>query len=343
MQKRPILFEDLEVGTVVIQNPTDAVEAARDAAFNISKTKDVQFCPFSDGSYYYVGGLGGVGLVCRRQWLPDGWGSDQTGTHPNGDFAKQAWAYENSTGVNEMEGIGVLEGIHAANKAITRDLQALKAHDCTVTVRATTDSDAILHHISSQRKTKEKAEKTISQRLIKRIKEEMKMLQGHGVKVIAELHWCPRNKVAQLKLADGLAYEAMRTGEGFCNATQEVWSKDIKSDMAHDIETLVAEDLADRLAKAQEPPTELPNNTTGMSRKARKQEKRRAKKEEKRRARELTRTATSTDDSESHPQLPLPEILPPLKPVKSTPIVQTPLQCWHDWWFSPPWDGDKRD
>lgn len=327
LEKFPILLKDLEVGTVVIQNRHDAVKAATDAAYNISSSKDAQLCPFSDGSYRPKSGRGGVGVVCRRQWLPDGWTSDQTGTNPNGDLFKQAWAYKYTPGILEMEGIGVLEGIHVANKTIARDLDVLKAHNCTVTVRVTTDCDLMLRHIANKRSTKYIDESTVSLQLIKNIKEELQMLQGHGIKVIAELHWCPRNRVAQLIVADQLAHEAMKRGLGYCNATQGMWSKDIKSDMALDIETLAAGGVSVL-------PAELPNNTTKMSRKARKRARRRA--------RQAESIATPTNDSEPQPQLPLPELSPPSKPGKSTPL-QTPLQCWHDWWFSPPWDGDKRD
>lgn len=205
MGRCPILFEGLEVGTVVIQPPKDAVEAANDAAYNISKTKDAQLCPFSDGSYCDSNGRGGVGLVCRRQWLPDGWTPDQPGSHPNGDFVKHAWAYTHCTGSMDMEGIGILEAIHLANKTIARQLHVLKAHDCTVTVRVTTDCLSMLRRIATHRKIKEKARKTVTMQLVKKIKGEIQMLQSHGIKVTAELHWCPRNKVAQLIVADELA------------------------------------------------------------------------------------------------------------------------------------------
>lgn len=115
--------------------------------------------------------------------------------------------------------------------------------------------------------------------------------------------------------------------------------------MAHHIETLMLEGLSDQAPEAPETTTELPKDTTRMSRSARRSEKRRARKAANT-ARatdaELAGTATSKDASEPHPQLPLPKLLPASKPEKSTPI-QTPLQCWHDWWFSPPWDADKRD
>jgi hypothetical protein len=239
----PILFEDLQVGTVVFQPLTDAASSADDATYKISRTEDGRFCAFSDGSYgtkRKVNGQAGMALVYWRQWLPACWTSarDQTGRHPNGDFVKQAWAYKHSTGSIAMEGIGVLEGIHAANKEISRDLHVLKAHSCTVTVRATTDCKTILFHMARTRPIDEKVEKTVSRQLIKRIKEEMQMLQGHDIKVITELHWCPRNRVVQLSLADDLAHKAMTSGMGYSNANGETWSCDIKSDMALETELL---------------------------------------------------------------------------------------------------------
>lgn len=319
MEELPILFKNLEVGKVVIQTEsTEAIQVARTAASKLSSAKDTQFCPFSDGSHGRHGrhgnGPGGVGLVYKRQWLPDRWTSDQTGTHPNGDFVKQAWSYTRAVGSMVMEGVGVLEGLHAANKTITRDTHLLKAHGSMVTVRGITDCEGILRHISSKSPVKKKATQTVPPQLIKRIKEEMQMLQSHGVKVIVELHWCPRNKVPQLGMADKLAGQAMSTGLGYSNVNQESWGRDIKSDMAREIEPMVSgAHWSGQTPEAHNPRTELPKNTT-KSRSARKRERRRAW--------EAADTATtSTHDSDPHPQLPLPELPLPSKPGKNTPAV----------------------
>ncbi|KAG8159941.1 hypothetical protein KVR01_010578 [Diaporthe batatas] len=91
MEELPILIDDLEVGKVVIRSEAaQAIQSARDADSNISSVDEhAQFCAFSDGSHR--DGRGGVGMVYRRQWLPDRWAADQTDKHPNGlgAFVKQ--------------------------------------------------------------------------------------------------------------------------------------------------------------------------------------------------------------------------------------------------------------
>ncbi|KAH8766037.1 hypothetical protein F5883DRAFT_522491 [Diaporthe sp. PMI_573] len=319
MEELPVLLKDLVVGKVVIQlKPTEAIQTARDADSKIpeSSTKNTQFCTFSDGSHNRRGDdQGGVGLVYRRHWLPDGWTSEQTGTHPNGEFVKQAWSYTRTFGSIALEGVGVLEGLHAANKTITHNLQVLKAHDSTVTFRGITDCQSILHHIARRSPSSKKAKHTVPQPLIKRIKEEMQMLQSHGVKVIVELHWCPRNKVPQLGMADKLAGQAMRTGLGYCNVSQESWGRGIKSDMAREIESMVlGAPWSGQAPEAHEPRTERSKNTRPNSRTVKRRERWRA-----RQAAEIT--TASTDESHPHAQSPLPELPLPSNPGKNTAAV----------------------
>lgn len=76
----PIFLEGLEVGKVVIQlDHEKATQAASEAAFDISRTNQVLFSFFSDGSYQK--GRGGVALVYRMQWLPNGWMDFRSNRH----------------------------------------------------------------------------------------------------------------------------------------------------------------------------------------------------------------------------------------------------------------------
>lgn len=302
---RPVFVDGLEVGKVIFHpGATEAVEAATSAAFDISSTKYVQFCVFSDGSYGVQDGQGGVSVVHRRQWLPSGWGSDQTGTHPNGDFNKQAWSYKPSIDSNAMEAVGLLESCHAANKAITRDLQALKNHDCKVTVKCTTDSTEVLRRIAD---LKSKPLRGLPTKLIDRIKQEIQMLHGHGIEVLVELHWCPRNQVPQPHTADELAGIAMATGRGYTNNTDEVvWRKSIKSDMTLEINELlfVEPSPPEKAPTTSDQPTAPPEGPKEKGRRARKRERRRAQRAEE-------AVPTWADDADANPQLPLPP-MPPL-------------------------------
>lgn len=230
----PVFVDGQVVGKAILHSgPAEAIKAATEAAFTISKTNHVQFCPFSDASHGGYNGRGGVSVVYRRQWLPDGWTSDQAGTHPDGDFCKRAWSYTRCIGIHALEAVGVLESLHAANKVIARDLQVLKDHDCTVTVKCTTDSREALRHIASRRVGQIPA---LPVELVKRIKQEMQMLHGHGIKVKVELHWCQRNNVPQLCIADQLAGMAKRGGHGYSKADRAHW---VKSDLADEIESLI--------------------------------------------------------------------------------------------------------
>ncbi|POS74479.1 hypothetical protein DHEL01_v207131 [Diaporthe helianthi] len=204
----------------------------------------------------------------------DGWTSDQTGTHSNGDFFKQAWSYEHAAGNLVLEGIGVLEGFHAANKVITRDLQVLKSHDSTVTVKVTSDCLSIIRHLAINTPLKAKAMRKVPQNLFQMIKEEIKMLHGHGLTVNVELHWCPRNRVPPLQKADQLAYKAMTTGDGYSNAHEEFWSNTIKSDMADEISVMVSEiPPPNEDATTSSPPTAPPERSTEKGRKRTKRRK----------------------------------------------------------------------
>lgn len=316
MEELPILIGALEVGKVVIQEPTDAIRTARDSAFTISTTNDTRFCPFSDGSHHKD--RGGVGLAYRRHWLPKEWAPEQPkGLGPSDDFIQKSWPYARSSGNMVMEGIGVLEGLHAANEAIRRDLHVLKGQNCTIMVRGTTDCEAILRHIARNIPTRAKAERTVPSQLIKRIKIEIQELSSHGVKVNVELHWCPRNKVLPLSLADKLAGRTMANGFGFTNVTQDCWVWGVKSDMTLDIEPLVCGAAhSDQTAEADEPPAAGPS-TIGKSRKERKKERRRA-------ARAVNVTTASENPSGSIPQLQLPSPPLPSKLAMNAPATKSP-------------------
>lgn len=296
------------MGKVVIQKPTEAINAARDAAFTLSTPNEVRFCTFSDGSYKYE--RGGVGLVYRRQWLPKEWAPEQQPTDPNRDFVKTAWPYARAIGSMVMEGVGVLKGLQAANKAIRRDLHVLKAQHCTITVRGTTDCAAILRHIARNDPT---WRTTIPSELIKMIKLEIQQLHSHGIRVIVELHWCPRNEIPQLELADKLAGHAMAGLVRCYNTKQDCWVTVARFDMAQDIERLAfGAACSDQAAKAHER-SAASQSTTLMSLK--KSEERRGAE----RAANVTRAAENI--SGSYPQLPLPSIALPSKPAMNVPAT----------------------
>ncbi|KAG8158361.1 hypothetical protein KVR01_012122 [Diaporthe batatas] len=302
MEQLPILLDGLEVGKAIIQPDTQAIDDAETAAFVISCTNEVRICLFCDGSFGM--GRGGVALVSRTHWLPFGWRSGDTAKLPYWHFSQQAWPYPSATGSMAMEGVGILEAFHEANKIIARDLLVLKEHNGIVTVKITSDCVSMIRHVANNAVVKERTMRTVPPKLIKMIKEEIQMLHGHGIKLTAELHWCPRNKVPQLLEADRLAYDSMRKCWGFDG---EDWNRTIKSDM----------DPSE--AETSAPPKAPPKTPAPMGKS--KAAKRRATK---RAAREAAKaTATAAADSASHPQQSLPPIPPPRRRGRCAPAANS--------------------
>lgn len=203
-------------------SPSQVVDQA-----TVSTHDDIQISTFSDGSHSREN-HGGVGMAYKRRWLPKEW------THETADPAsdcvdmvEQAWAYGYAVGAMTMEGVGVLESLYAANDEITRHLAILQKHASTVKVRITTDCQPILEQIARSTEMIERKEKFMPPELCNRMKEMIVTLQGHGIQVVVEMHWSPRNAVLQLWRADQLAGRAMRTGLGYSKETS--WSEAIVS------------------------------------------------------------------------------------------------------------------
>lgn len=225
----PIVLDGRNVGTVIIKrSPKQATKAARAIASHISTPTDIQFCPFSDGSHGYDN-RGGVGLVYRRQWLPQGWAPEHAVTNLKSDFVERAWPYGHAKDNMMMEVVGIVEALQAADESIKQHRSILKKHGSTVTVKATTDCQPVLHHIAKQTPSGGKVGKAMPHQIIKQIKDQMLAIQSHGIKVSVELHWCPRNMVQQMTIADNLAGEARKRGLGYCNVTQNLWTRATES------------------------------------------------------------------------------------------------------------------
>lgn len=288
----PVLFDGRVVASVVINHDrAQATKSAHAAATHVSTPDNVQFCAFSDGSHGH-GHRGGVGLAYRRQWLPKGWAED--GETHSGDMVKKAWPFEHSAGAQVMEGVGVMESLHAANEELERYLPVLTERARAVTVRATTDNQGVLRYIAAATLTP-KQEKKLPRELVKKIHDLILALHDHGIKVAVELHWCPRNAVPQLVTADDLAGEAMKTGLGFCNLTQSSWFEGAKS--------VIMKELQPRLMGA----VKFGGPVS---------ERKRARRGRKKIATQ-TVEATSTTNADSRSQLPLPTASLPLKLVHS--------------------------
>lgn len=275
----PILVDGRNVGRAIIKrSPKQATKAAEAAASHISTPVDILFCPFSDGSHDH-NNRGGVGLAYRRQWLPPGWASEHAKTDLNGDFVEKAWPYGHAKNNMLMEAVGIVEALYAADESIQQHLSVLKKNNCTVTVKAMTDCQPMLPHIARQTPPGGKVRQAIPQQIIKQIKDQILALQSHEINVIVEIHWCPRNTVPQLVLADSLAGEARRRGLAYCNATQNIWARATESTIMKQL--LLS--LSGTIGFAQIPkqinnsPTTLEKTITAQNMTEVKQESRRAK------------------------------------------------------------------
>lgn len=245
----PIVVDGLAVAKAIINHDRkQAIESACAAASHISTPDDIQFCTFSDGSCSNDSdNWGGVGLAYRHQWLPQKWADEHQAAYPSGDMVEKAWPFGFAVGAPVMEGVGVLESLHEANEEVERHLPVLTKHASTVVVKATTDCQEILRYISKATLTASQGKK-LTPRLVKQMHDLILALQDHGITVVVELHWSPRNSVPQLLVADGLAGEAMRSGLGYCNITQNLWSEATQSVAMKQLEPMLSE--AVRFARA---------------------------------------------------------------------------------------------
>lgn len=190
----------------------------------VSTPQDIQFCTFSDGSYreHY----GGVGLAYKRHWLPREWVAGSADLSC-GDMVEKAWSYGYAVGAQVMEGVGILESLYVANEETKRHLSVLEKHTSTVQVKVTTDCQTFLRAVSRTKNPPKRTESAMPPQLINQIREMVVTLQGHGVQVVVEMHWCPRNAVTQMAKADELAGKAMRSGLDYC--ARNAWSEATKS------------------------------------------------------------------------------------------------------------------
>lgn len=314
-EELPIIVEGRAVARVIINHhKEEATKSAHAAASHIPTPDDIQFCPFSDGSLGSEN-HGGVALVYRCPWLPQGWVSEREATIPSGNMVRKAWSYGYAAGSLAMEGVGVLESLYAANEELERHLPALIKHASTVTVKATTDCQSILHYISAGILTTNQA-RAFPPQVINKIHDLILALQGHGIKVIVELHWCPRNMVPPLSAADAMAGQAMRNGRGYCNVTKNYWSKATQSAIMKELEPM----LLGTVMFAR-PPVDQTSisagssgaGSTGTTEKKTAKKTRRGKKQTHRA--QAAAEVKPTGAADSHPQLPLPAVPLPSKPT----------------------------
>lgn len=323
----PIIVEGRSVGQVIIQPDREsAIRLATAAATHISTPNDIQFCSFSDASSSQGPEYrGGVGLVYKWRWLPQGWVAGRAATDPAEDMVEKAWPYGYAVGTLVVEGVGILESLHAANEEIKRHRSVLAKHASTVKVKVTTDCQAILHHICRTTPTADKTKKRLPPQLIKNVKDLILSLQDHKIEVAVELHWCPRNMVPQLMRADELAGEARRSGMSYCNATGDFWSEATESVIMKKLEPM----LSGTVRFAHLPMNHISTGAesagagpTGTTEKETRKKTRRGKKET-RRAKAAAELQPSA--AKSHPQLPLPAGPLPSKPLSSKPLSSKPL------------------
>lgn len=299
IENLPIVVEGRTVGTAIIKHDRkQATSSAYAAASHISTPDDIQFCSFSDGSHGKEH-RGGVALAYKHQWLPQKWATESTG--PSGDTVLKAWPYGHAVGSMAMECVGVLESLCAANEELERHLPVLTKHSSTVTVKATTDSQMALQYVSRGTLTPFQARK-LPPRLIKQIHDLILALQDHQIKVVVELHWCPRNAVPQLWKADEMAGQAMRSGFGYCNITNRLWTEAIESATMKQLEPV----LSGAITIAA-----IPIIPSSAGEAAGKKKTRRGRKNKKRAQRETTPSGAA----DSHSQLPLPDTTLPPKPA----------------------------
>ncbi|KAJ0124273.1 hypothetical protein J7T55_005611 [Diaporthe amygdali] len=309
VENHPIIVEGRTVGrAIIVHNRSQAIKAAEDAASHISTPDNIQICAFTDGSHSRDN-RGGVGLVYRWQWLPREWAAESAAADPCGDFVEQAWPFGHAVGILVMEGVGVLEALHAANEELKRHLPVLKTYASPINVNLTTDCQPIIEHIVRTAPAAERSRKTLPLQLIKQIRDLFLALQNHGLEVTVELRWCPRNMVPQLTTADELAGEAMRSGLGSCNITRISWSKATKSVIMKELVPMLSGAVRfTRVTAIHRMPRAGSKDKTGKKMK-------RVRRREKRAKRAANASTQPTTTAETHPQLPLPDLPLPLKPV----------------------------
>ncbi|KAG6354459.1 hypothetical protein INS49_004476 [Diaporthe citri] len=301
---RPIRLDGRTVARAIIRHDRkQAIESANAAASHVSTPDDIQFCTFSDGSHSNdTENWGGVALAYRQNWLPQGWAAEREATYCGGlivesawsfvpsDMVAKAWPFGYAVGSLVMEGVGVLESLHAANEELD-----------TVVVRAMTDCQELLQYTSKATLTASQA-KRLPRRLVKHMHDLILALQDHGIPVVVELHWCPRNSVPQLLTADALAGEAMRSGLGYCNVTQNFWSKAMESVTMKQLEPMLSEAVRFARVVVDE---EIKNLKTRRGKKA--GEKRKAEEEweeSERRPRKKSRRSKAQPRKQHRPTMP---------------------------------------
>lgn len=315
----PILVDGRNVARAIIKRGIrQATKAAEAAASHISTPMDIQLCPFSDGSHD-SNNRGGVGLAHRRQWLPQGWASEHAKTDLNGDFVEKAWPYGHANNNMLMEAVGIIEALYAADESIEQHLPVLKKHTCTVTVKAMTDCQPMLAHIVRQTPPGGKVKQAIPRQLIKQIKDQTLALQSHGITVFVEIHWCPRNKVPQLILADMLAGEARKRSLAYYNATENIWARATESTIMKKLLLL----LSGSIGFAQIP-KKINNSATTLEKTITAKNMTQVKKES-RKARHTANVATASLKTtvDLQPKFPVPETVLPPKPAITSNIRPT--------------------
>lgn len=367
----PIIVDGRTVARAIINHDRkQAMELAEAAAYHVSTPTDVQFCTFSDGSWSNdpKQSRGGVGLVYRCKWLPKEWSPEQKATNPGGDTVEKTWPFGLAGMVHKawpfgyaieaaaMEGVGVLESLCAANEELKQHLPVLKQHTSTVMVKAITDCQEILQSVSKGTLTANQA-KRLPPHLFSQMHDLIVEMQSHGITVVVELHWSPRNSVPQLVAADAIAGKAMKTGLGYCNVTQNLWSQATQSVTMRQLEPM----LAGTVRFARLPPSQVSagdetvatekettkkktikkemvkETTKGATKKTTTRETttketmtkhtRRSKKETKRaQGGEAPSGATTADPQFPLPASHLPPRPPPSKPLPSKPPTPKPMQ-----------------
>lgn len=317
----PIVVDGRTVGTAIIKRkPKQATKAARAAASHISTPDDIQFCPFSDGSHDNSN-RGGVGLAYKREWLPRGWAPERDVTDQNGDFVKKAWAYGHSKNNMLMEVVGIVEALNAADESIRQHLPLLRKHACTVTVKATTDCQPLLQHIAKQTPPGGKVSKAVPHQIITQIKDQILALQSHGIQVFVELHWCPRNTVEQMTIADRLAGEARKSGLAYCNATQNLWARATESAIMKELVLVLSGTI--RFAQVKE---KINHSSTTLEKTITAQNTTEVRQESKRIKRTANiSTASSKSTADSQPGVPMAEPVLPSKPATTSNIEPSPI------------------
>lgn len=299
------------VARVIIKHDkSQAISAACAAASHISTPADIQLCTFSDGAQdrdYH----GGAALAYRESWLPQGWGKE---TRPIGFMVCKAWPFGHAAASLAMEGVGVLESLSAANEELKQHLPVLTNNASTVNVKVTTDCQDILRRISGMTMLTGNPI-TFPPQLIIKIHELILALHGHGIKVIVELHWCPRNAVPSLSTADAMATNARKTGLGFCSASKNLWFWATQSVIMKELEPMLLGTV--RFARLPLSQNQTGAGSTGTT-ESKTKKGRRAKKVAQR---ANAPDATHTDATKSHLQFPLPAIPLPPKPQFSKPVT----------------------